>query len=58
MVKPKLELLKWAIQNTKMRIAHHEKHANGSVVMEDKKTLKKQERMLVLFMEKINAVRS
>ncbi len=58
MVKPKVELLKWAISNSKMRIAHHEKAGNGSVAMEDKRILKRQERQLQLLLEKINALRS
>ncbi len=52
MVKPKDELLKWSIKNTKMRIKHHEKHGNGLNVMEDKRTLVKQERSKQLLEEK------
>ncbi len=44
MVKPKYEMLKWSIQNYKMRIKHHEKHGDGKNTMEDKVLLKKAER--------------
>jgi len=49
MVKP--DLRTWwekeidkGIKLTKFRILHHEKHGNGSVVIEDKRRLEKQER--------------
>ncbi len=46
MVKPWEEAEKKGIKITKYRIAHHEKHGNGNVAMEDKNILKKQERGL------------
>ncbi len=52
MVKPKHELLKWSIKNTKMRIKHHEKHAIGKAVMQDKIILQRQERIKQLIEEK------
>ncbi len=48
MVKPKHELLKWGIQNTKMRIKHMEKHGVGNSAIKEKLILKKQERKLEL----------
>ncbi len=52
MVKPKDELLKWAIKNTQMRIKHHEKSGKGGPVMDDKKVLQKQQRIKQLLEEK------
>ncbi len=48
MVKPKIELLKWGIKNTKMRIKYYEKHGNGGNTMEEKRILVKQERIFDL----------
>ncbi len=44
MVKPKNDLLIWAIKNTKMRIKYIEKHAMGKNAMQEKEVLKRQER--------------
>ncbi len=44
MVKPKRELLEWAIKNTKMRIKHGERNGMGNFVMREKKLLKEMER--------------
>ncbi len=46
MVKPKHELLKWGIKNTKMRIKHMEKNGMGNNAMQEKVILKRQERKL------------
>ncbi len=48
MVKRKIELLKWGIENTKMRIKHMEKHGIGLTAIKEKAILKKQERFLEL----------
>ncbi len=48
MVKPKIDLLKWGIQNTKARIKHMEKNGIGESAMQEKQILKKQERILEL----------
>ncbi len=45
MVKPKNELLKWAIKNTKMRIKHGEKAGMGDFTIKEKQILKRQERI-------------
>ncbi len=41
-----------AIKISKMRIKHHEKHGNGTVAMQDKECLKKQERHHQLMKDK------
>ncbi len=40
-MKPKYELLRWAIKNTKLRIQHAEKHGNGDMAIHEKAILKK-----------------
>jgi len=44
MVKPRHELLKWGIKNTKMRIKKGEANGMGDFVMKEKAILKRQER--------------
>ncbi len=54
MVKPKDELLDYAIKNTKMRIKHMERHGMGKNAMEEKAILQKQERIKQLRLERKN----
>ncbi len=50
-MKRKIELLKWGIKNTKMRVAHMEKHGVGDTAIKEKIILKKQERQFQLLKE-------
>lgn len=54
MVKYWDEERKRAIRILKFRIAHHEKHGNGDVVMKEKSQLKKLERHIQVIKDKNN----